>query len=66
VGVCLVLSFEFDALRQEKFGEHCCTSRDLTSARVCRPVRMLKQVLLGKNCALNEDILEERIMPWEH
>jgi hypothetical protein len=59
-------ALRFDAMRQEKFGEYCCTSRYSTSARVCPPVRMLKQVLLGENCALNEEFLEERLVPWEH
>ncbi len=56
----------FDPVHQAKFEEYCCSSWGPASMRVCLGVWMLKQPLTGQNGALDEDILEERTLPWEH
>jgi hypothetical protein len=59
-------ALKFDPVHQARFDEYCCAPWDPTSMRVCLGVWMLKQPLLGANGALDEDIPEERSIPWEH
>jgi hypothetical protein len=59
-------ALNFDPVHQARFDEYCCAPWDPTPMRVCLGVWMLKQPLLGANGSLDEDILEERSIPWEH
>jgi hypothetical protein len=59
-------TLRFSPANQAKFEEYCWSFCDPTSARVRPGVWMLKQTLLRQNCALDEDILEERQIQWEH
>lgn len=52
-------------VHQAKFDEYCCSAWGPTFMRVCLGVWMLKQPLLRKNCVLDEEIREERSIPWE-
>ncbi len=55
----------FSPVQQAKFGEYCCPPWGPTSTRVCLGVWMLKQPLIWENCALGEDVSEERSVSWE-
>jgi hypothetical protein len=59
-------ALRFDPVRQAKFDEYCCSPWGPAPTRVCLGVWMLSQPLNGRKCALSEDILEERLIPWEH
>jgi hypothetical protein len=59
-------ALEFNPVHQAKFGESCCSPWEPTCMRVQLGVWMLKQALPGADGAPEEDILEERSIPWEH